>query len=30
VLPPPSAGPAAPAAEWLAEQIIEPVLAQTG
>jgi len=28
VLPPPSAGPAAPAAQWLAEEIVEPVLGQ--
>jgi alkanesulfonate monooxygenase SsuD/methylene tetrahydromethanopterin reductase-like flavin-dependent oxidoreductase (luciferase family) len=28
VLPPPSAAPAAPAAPWLAEEIVEPVLAQ--
>jgi alkanesulfonate monooxygenase SsuD/methylene tetrahydromethanopterin reductase-like flavin-dependent oxidoreductase (luciferase family) len=28
VLPPPSAAPAAPAAQWLAEEIVEPVLAQ--
>jgi alkanesulfonate monooxygenase SsuD/methylene tetrahydromethanopterin reductase-like flavin-dependent oxidoreductase (luciferase family) len=30
VLPSPAAGPAAPAAEWLAAEIVEPVLAQVG
>jgi alkanesulfonate monooxygenase SsuD/methylene tetrahydromethanopterin reductase-like flavin-dependent oxidoreductase (luciferase family) len=28
VLPPPSGAPAAPAAQWLAEEIVEPVLGQ--